>query len=191
MKALRWARLTVKSPQLALFASWNIISMYLFTSLILTTVIDAFSAFTQSTKSEHTITREQWRSFKHAWHEVDIHRTGSIPSRDIGKLFGVSSSLIRFASSLMFSAATRRHLRGQDLSGTMVCICVEADFGRRRHSGCSAALKSRRRNRRDSNQPTPEGFRPRFQRSSDGRRGRRWPIVLHGCPSPHRSTQAR
>lgn len=79
-------------PQLALFSAWNITSMYIFTSLVLATVIEAFSSFTSSSKGEHTITRDQWRSFKRAWHTVDTQRTGWIAPEDVGKLFSVSLS---------------------------------------------------------------------------------------------------
>ncbi|GAA5898852.1 calcium channel protein CCH1 [Sporobolomyces salmoneus] len=59
----------------ALFIIWNVLSMYLFTNLVLGAVIENFSFVFQDYGKVTNINREQMRSFKEVWQEFDPDRT--------------------------------------------------------------------------------------------------------------------
>ncbi|KAM0754891.1 hypothetical protein T439DRAFT_283840 [Meredithblackwellia eburnea MCA 4105] len=77
----------------ALFISWNVLSMYLITNLILGAVIENFSFVFQIYGKVQTINREQMRGYKKVWQQFDPNRTGYMKKKDIvsflGKLSGI------------------------------------------------------------------------------------------------------
>ncbi|GAA5915927.1 hypothetical protein JCM5296_002066 [Sporobolomyces johnsonii] len=77
----------------ALFITWNVLSMYLFTNLILGAVIENFSFVFQAYGKVTTISREEMRSFKKVWAEFDPERTGYLQRQDIVRFFGRLSGI--------------------------------------------------------------------------------------------------
>ncbi|GAA6010255.1 hypothetical protein JCM11491_005413 [Sporobolomyces phaffii] len=59
-----------------LFIVWNVLSMYLFTNLVLGAVIENFSFVFQDYGKVININREEMRSFKKIWSDFDPNRTG-------------------------------------------------------------------------------------------------------------------
>ncbi|CEQ42955.1 SPOSA6832_04831 [Sporobolomyces salmonicolor] len=89
----------------ALFITWNVLSMYLFTNLILGAVIENFSFVFQAYGKVTTISREEMRSFKKVWAEFDPERTGYLQRQDIVRFFG--APLLPARSSHSADGSTR------------------------------------------------------------------------------------
>ncbi|KAL8283193.1 hypothetical protein RQP46_005971 [Phenoliferia psychrophenolica] len=77
----------------ALFSTWNVLSMYLMSNLILGAVVENFSYVFQIYGKVQTINREQMRGYKRVWQQFDPDRTGFMQKKDIvpflGQLTGV------------------------------------------------------------------------------------------------------
>ncbi|CAO3660618.1 unnamed protein product [Umbelopsis ramanniana] len=65
-----------------LFLSFNIISMYIFTGILVAVVSDNFAYVYQIAANFSLVNREEIRKFKNAWAEVDVDRTGYIQQDD-------------------------------------------------------------------------------------------------------------
>jgi hypothetical protein len=80
------------SPQWAwaLFVSWNILSMYIFTNLFISLIYENFSYVYQRSSGLSVISREEIRRFKQAWAEFDPDGTGYISKEVFPRLLGVS-----------------------------------------------------------------------------------------------------
>jgi len=78
---------------LALFISWNILSMYIFVSLFVSLIFESFSYVYQRSSGLSVINRKEIRRFKQAWATFDPEGTGFIPKdvfpRLLGELSGV------------------------------------------------------------------------------------------------------
>lgn len=66
----KWAR--------ALFISWNILSMYIFTSMFVSLIYESFSYVYQNSSALNKISRDEIRRFKQAWSKLDPDGTGYI-----------------------------------------------------------------------------------------------------------------
>lgn len=78
---------------LALFISWNVLSMYIFVSLFVSLIFESFSYVYQRSSGLSVINRKEIRRFKQAWATFDPEGTGFI-SKDVfprllGELSGV------------------------------------------------------------------------------------------------------
>ncbi|KAF9928693.1 calcium channel protein [Linnemannia zychae] len=69
----------------ALFISFNIISMYIFTNMFIVVVMHNFSYVYQIAPGFSLINRDEIRAYKRAWAEVDRDRTGYIQEKDLAK----------------------------------------------------------------------------------------------------------
>lgn len=67
--------------------------MYLFSNLVLSAVVENFSAVFTSNAGRFALDREQMRGFKRAWSEFDRDSTGYIAARDIAPFMAVSLTL--------------------------------------------------------------------------------------------------
>ncbi|KAI1005582.1 Calcium-channel protein [Podosphaera aphanis] len=74
----QWAR--------ALFISWNILSMYIFTSLFVSLIYESFSYVYQNSNELRKVSREDIRRFKEAWALFDPNGTGFIPKQKFPRL---------------------------------------------------------------------------------------------------------
>ncbi|KAL3427803.1 calcium channel subunit cch1 [Phlyctema vagabunda] len=80
-----WAR--------GLFISWNILSMYLFTSLFVSLIYESFSYVYQHSSGLGKISREEIRRFKQAWATLDPDGTGYISKEAFPRLLGELSGV--------------------------------------------------------------------------------------------------
>lgn len=80
-----WAR--------ALFISWNILSMYIFTSLFVSLIYESFSYVYQRSSGLGKVTREELRRFKQAWATLDPEGTGFITKEQFPRLLGELSGV--------------------------------------------------------------------------------------------------
>ncbi|RDW94337.1 calcium channel protein BcCCH1 [Coleophoma crateriformis] len=80
-----WAR--------ALFISWNILSMYLFTNLFVSLIYESFSYVYQHSSGLGKISREEIRRFKQAWATHDPDGTGYISKEVFPRLLGELSGV--------------------------------------------------------------------------------------------------
>ncbi|KAG0281785.1 calcium channel protein [Linnemannia exigua] len=69
----------------ALFISFNIISMYIFTNMFIVVVMHNFSYVYQIAPGFSLINRDEIRAYKRVWAEVDRDRTGYIQEKDLAK----------------------------------------------------------------------------------------------------------
>ncbi|KAG9063800.1 calcium channel protein [Linnemannia hyalina] len=69
----------------ALFISFNIISMYIFTNMFIVVVMHNFSYVYQIAPGFSLINRDEIRAYKRVWAEVDRDRTGYIQEKDLTK----------------------------------------------------------------------------------------------------------
>lgn len=74
----------------ALFVSWNILSMYLFVNLFVSLIFESFSYVYQRSSGLSVISREEIRRFKQAWAEFDPNGHGYISKENFPRLLGVS-----------------------------------------------------------------------------------------------------
>jgi hypothetical protein len=80
-----WAR--------ALFISWNILSMYIFTSLFVSLIYESFSYVYQHSSGLGKVSREEIRRFKQAWATLDPEGTGFITKEQFPRLLGELSGV--------------------------------------------------------------------------------------------------
>lgn len=83
--SLTWAR--------ALFISWNILSMYIFTSLFVSLIYESFSYVYQRSSGLGKVSREELRRFKQAWATLDPEGTGFITKEQFPRLLGELSGV--------------------------------------------------------------------------------------------------
>jgi hypothetical protein len=82
-----WAR--------ALFISWNILSMYIFTSLFVSLIYESFSYVYQHSSGLVKVSREEIRRFKQAWATLDPEGTGFITKEQFPRLLGELSGIFQ------------------------------------------------------------------------------------------------
>ena len=87
--SLSWAR--------ALFISWNILSMYIFTSLFVSLIYESFSYVYQRSSGLGKVGREELRRFKQAWATLDPEGTGFITKEQFPQLLGELSGCSKCA----------------------------------------------------------------------------------------------
>lgn len=75
---------------MALFISWNILSMYVFMNLFISLIYESFSYVYQRSNGLSVISREEIRRFKQAWAEFDPSGSGYISKEKFPRLLGVS-----------------------------------------------------------------------------------------------------
>ena len=83
--SLSWAR--------ALFIFWNILSMYIFTSLFVSLIYESFSYVYQHSSGLGKVSREEIRRFKQAWATLDPEGTGFITKEQFPRLLGELSGV--------------------------------------------------------------------------------------------------
>jgi hypothetical protein len=83
--SLSWAR--------ALFIFWNILSMYIFTSLFVSLIYESFSYVYQHSSGLGKVSREEIRRFKQAWATLDPDGTGFITKEAFPRLLGELSGV--------------------------------------------------------------------------------------------------
>ncbi|EKD15941.1 uncharacterized protein L3040_003202 [Drepanopeziza brunnea f. sp. 'multigermtubi'] len=80
-----WAR--------ALFILWNILSMYIFTSLFVSLIYESFSYVYQHSSGLGKVSREEIRRFKQAWATLDPEGKGYISKEQFPRLLGELSGI--------------------------------------------------------------------------------------------------
>ncbi|KAF7868666.1 hypothetical protein EAF04_005196 [Stromatinia cepivora] len=80
-----WARI--------LFISWNIVSMYIFTSLFVSLIYESFSYVFQRSNGLSKVSRDEIRRFKEAWATLDPDGTGFIEKEHFPRLLGELSGV--------------------------------------------------------------------------------------------------
>jgi len=83
--SLQWAR--------GLFISWNVLSMYIFTSLFVSLIYESFSYVYQRSSGLGKVSREELRRFKQAWATLDPEGTGYISKEAFPRLLGELSGV--------------------------------------------------------------------------------------------------
>ena len=73
----------------ALFITFNVISMYIFTNMFIVVVMHNFSYVYQIAPGFSLINRDEIRAYKRVWAEVDRDRTGYIQEKDLAKFLMV------------------------------------------------------------------------------------------------------
>jgi hypothetical protein len=82
-----------KSWARALFITWNIVSMYIFTSLFVSLIYESFSYVYQHSSGLGKVSREEIRRFKQAWATLDPEGTGYISKQQFPRLLGELSGV--------------------------------------------------------------------------------------------------
>ncbi|RAL65069.1 hypothetical protein DID88_001176 [Monilinia fructigena] len=80
-----WARV--------LFIAWNIVSMYIFTSLFVSLIYESFSYVFQRSNGLSKVSRDELRRFKEAWALLDPDGTGFIEKEHFPRLLGELSGV--------------------------------------------------------------------------------------------------
>lgn len=80
-----WARV--------LFIAWNIVSMYIFTSLFVSLIYESFSYVFQRSNGLSKVSRDEIRRFKEAWALLDPDGTGFIEKEHFPRLLGELSGV--------------------------------------------------------------------------------------------------
>lgn len=83
--SMQWAR--------GLFISWNILSMYIFTSLFVSLIYESFSYVYQRSSGLGKVNRDEIRRFKQAWAALDPAGTGFITKEQFPRLLGELSGV--------------------------------------------------------------------------------------------------
>ncbi|KAG0249803.1 calcium channel protein [Mortierella polycephala] len=111
----------------ALFISFNIISMYIFTNMFIVVVMHNFSYVYQIAPGFSLITREEIRGFKRAWAMIDKDHTGYIQKKDLARflsslrgvfdvrVYNEEHSLIKLQSRLETAKPNPVKLSARDL----------------------------------------------------------------------------
>lgn len=79
-----------------LFASWNVISMYIFLNLFISLVVENFSYVYHRSGPCSLITRQEIRKFKQAWMRFDPDGTGFIPLEDLYEFLHSLNGVLSF-----------------------------------------------------------------------------------------------
>ena len=83
--SVSWAR--------GLFILWNVLSMYIFTSLFVSLIYESFSYVYQHSSGLGKVSREELRRFKQAWATLDPEGTGFITKEQFPRLLGELSGV--------------------------------------------------------------------------------------------------
>ncbi|KAH0117799.1 calcium channel-like protein subunit Cch1, partial [Aureobasidium melanogenum] len=78
---------------MALFISWNILSMYVFMNLFISLIYESFSYVYQRSSGLSVISREEIRRYKQAWAEFDPSGSGYISKEKFPRLLGELSGV--------------------------------------------------------------------------------------------------
>ncbi|KAI4197860.1 MAG: hypothetical protein LQ346_002874, partial [Caloplaca aetnensis] len=76
-----------------LFILWNILSMYIFTSMFVSLIFESFSYVYQRSSGLSIVSREEIRRFKEAWATYDLEGTGFISKEKFPRLLGELSGV--------------------------------------------------------------------------------------------------
>ncbi|KAF9195928.1 calcium channel protein [Haplosporangium sp. Z 11] len=116
----------------ALFISFNIISMYIFTNMFIVVVMHNFSYVYQIAPGFSLITREEIRGFKRVWAMIDKDHTGYIQEKDLARflmnlrgvfdvrVYNEEHSLIKLQSRLETAKPNPVKLSARDLEKNTV-----------------------------------------------------------------------
>jgi hypothetical protein len=137
-----WAR--------ALFISWNILSMYIFTSLFVSLIYESFSYVYQHSSGLGKVSREEIRRFKQAWATLDPEGTGYITKEDFPRLLGELSGVfeMRIYSHENSVRAILEDIQAQPTSGRISALAG----GSGSSSGVDLKLLNKRLNQIDPEQ---------------------------------------
>jgi hypothetical protein len=144
-----WAR--------ALFISWNILSMYIFTSLFVSLIYESFSYVYQHSSGLGKVSREEIRRFKQAWATLDPEGTGYITKEQFPRLLGELSGVfeMRIYSHENSVRGILEDIQSQPTSGRISALAGG--------SGSSSGINLKLLNKR-LNQIDPEEVRRARQR---------------------------
>ncbi|KAF4630243.1 hypothetical protein G7Y89_g7894 [Cudoniella acicularis] len=111
-----WAR--------ALFIAWNILSMYIFTSLFVSLIYESFSYVYQRSSGLGKVSREELRRFKQAWATLDPEGTGYISKEIFPRLLGELSGVFEMRIYSHENSVRRilEDIQSQPTSGRMVSM---------------------------------------------------------------------
>ncbi|KAF9423938.1 calcium channel protein, partial [Podila epigama] len=114
----------------ALFITFNIISMYIFTNMFIVVVMHNFSYVYQIAPGFSLITREEIRGFKRAWTAIDTEHTGYIREKDLARflmslrgifdlrIYNEEHSILKLQSRLETSKPKTVNLSATDIEKT-------------------------------------------------------------------------
>jgi hypothetical protein len=117
--SLSWAR--------ALFISWNILSMYIFTSLFVSLIYESFSYVYQHSSGLGKVSREEIRRFKQAWATLDPEGTGFITKEQFPRLLGELSGVFEM------------RIYSQEHSVRKILEDIQSEPGQRRMTSMTSA----------------------------------------------------
>jgi hypothetical protein len=111
-----WAR--------TLFIAWNILSMYIFTSLFVSLIYESFSYVFQRSNGLGKVSREEIRRFKQAWATLDPDGTGFIAKEQFPRLLGELSGVFEMRIYSHEDSVRRilEDIQGQPANGRMNSI---------------------------------------------------------------------
>jgi len=114
------------SPEWAyvLFISWNIISMYLFASMFISSAVESFSYVYGRSSRLSRVKRADVQQFRDAWAELDPGASGFIATEALPKLLG--KLLGAFETNIHGEKSTLRHLMASSGSGVASSPFVHA-----------------------------------------------------------------
>lgn len=120
---LTWAR--------ALFISWNILSMYIFTSLFVSLIYESFSYVYQHSSGLGKVSREEIRRFKQAWATLDPEGTGFITKEQFPRLLGELSGVFEMRIYKQEHSVRRilEDIQSEPTSGRIASISSAAGVG--------------------------------------------------------------
>ena len=111
-----WAR--------GLFILWNILSMYIFTSLFVSLIYESFSYVYQHSSGLGKVSREEIRRFKQAWATLDPEGTGFISKEQFPRLLGELSGVFEMRIYSQEHSVRRilEDIQSQPMSGKIVSM---------------------------------------------------------------------
>jgi hypothetical protein len=111
-----WAR--------GLFILWNILSMYIFTSLFVSLIYESFSYVYQHSSGLGKVSREEIRRFKQAWATLDPQGTGFISKEQFPRLLGELSGVFEMRIYSQEHSVRRilEDIQSQPMSGKIVSM---------------------------------------------------------------------
>jgi hypothetical protein len=112
----QWAR--------GLFIFWNILSMYIFTSLFVSLIYESFSYVYQHSSGLGKVSREELRRFKQAWAILDPEGTGFISKEQFPRLLGELSGVFEMRIYSQEHSVRRilEDIQSQPTSGRIVSM---------------------------------------------------------------------
>jgi hypothetical protein len=112
----QWAR--------GLFIFWNILSMYIFTSLFVSLIYESFSYVYQHSSGLGKVSREEIRRFKQAWATLDPDGTGFISKEHFPRLLGELSGVFEMRIYSQENSVRRilEDIQSQPTSGRIVSM---------------------------------------------------------------------